>query len=58
MQVYRHRVFLRGNSFQQRTERNKYLLARGLKDLHSAGKLPVTVVSYSLKRFCSFLIFD
>ena len=39
MQVYRHRFFQRGNSFQQRTgrSRNTYLLAWVLKDFHSAG---------------------
>ena len=37
MQVYGHRVLLRGNSFQQRTGRKTYLWEWGLKDLHSAG---------------------
>ena len=37
MQVSGHRVLLRGNSSQQVTGRNTYLLAWGLKDLHCAG---------------------
>ena len=37
MQVHRYRVSLSGNSSQQRTGRNTYLLAWGLKDLHSSG---------------------